>query len=583
MWLKVNIVLFIFGINYVDCSDVYLVCDEFGMESLESFCTVSNFYLKHDDTVLYDPAYSQGSRDYYFIIEVLKFTESKMPCIPENLFYRMSNLREFDISFTGVELLHRNEFENANNLIFFTSIHNKIASLTPSVFRNAPNISVIDLSHNLIEELKENSFIGSERISRLHFSHNRIKNIAWNAFATLFQMDTIDLSHNLLESIDPKLFADSGLLQTINLNNNRLMRFECAIFGSLVYLVNINLSENRLQQFNSSCLNQNRLDINISGNNMSQITLFDASVFNAANNRINEVIIPENVTFSMRELNLGGNNITSFHQIFDRFATLEYLDLSNSKIGPLNITTFSKLRGLKKLYLRNCSLSNITFGTFSSQKDLLTLDISYNNLNRINFNVFIPYLQHLTELYIDGNNLTELNGLSREMFVDLTTLGLSHNRFQCSDIIRTIMDFNLAKLELTVDINETIINQTHVNGIACEHYGQSDTDWSNYNIRGVNDHHSTRPIVQQINQSAVRQILEWQHRYNVLQFQEQTHQFYLNFIKYLIASISIVCLAIVLYKFAIFYQKQRRTHIVLHEGFYRSAATLNSTHTDMIE
>lgn len=583
MFSKLNLFLLLISINFINCSDVYLICDEFAIDMIESFCTISDFILNHDDTLQYELAYAHGDRDYYALMEVVKFTESSTPYIPENIFIRMPNLRELDVSFTGIESFHRNDFNSANNLLFLTSIHNNITSLTPSVFRGAPNISVIDLSHNRIEEIKTNTFSGAEKISRLYFSYNRLKKIAADAFTNLFMLDSIELDHNLLESIDPKTFIDSGLLQTIRLNNNRIVNIECNTFRALSYLSKLNLSGNLLQKFNSTCLKQTRLDYQINDNNISEIILFDANSFDASNNFITEIKIAENVTFTMKELKLGGNGIKNFHKIFEQIETLEYLDLTQTKIGQLNITTFSKLRNLKKLYLRNCSLENITFGTFSSQKDLVTLDISYNNLKHINFDIFVPYLKHITELYIDGNNLMGLSGLSNEMFPELTTLGLSNNHFQCSDIIKTMMRFNLNKIELTIDSNETTINMTHVSGIACDHNDAIKSDWSNFNFRHVNDHHSSRSISQQINHSAILQILDWQNRYNSLAFQEQTHQFYLNFIRYLIASIAVVCLAIVAYKFVVFYQKQKRTHIVLHEGFYRSAATLNSNHTDIIE
>lgn len=571
------VVILSFGGSPIHGGDVYLTCDEFGAYEIENFCTISSFFANHDDAVKYEVE----RRDLYFRMEVLKFTDSSMPSIPEGIFIEMPNLRELDVSFTDLEMLHKNDFLEAQRLLFFTSMNNKLSQLVPAVFRSAPNVSVIDLSHNQIEELRANTFAGAERVSRLYFSHNRIKKVDKDAFTTLFQLDTIQLDHNELESIDPSLFADCGVLQTVHLNDNRIVAIDCKTFASLGYLVKLELSANRLNAFDASCLTQTRLDYHIAQNNISRLVLFDASTFDASKNGISELVVPENVTFTMQELNLSGNSIASLSAVFSHFATLEHLDLSHNRVGRLNISTFANLRKLKELFLRNCSLDHITFGTFSSQKDLVTLDISYNDLKQINFDVFVPYLKHITYLYIDGNNLTEINGLSREMFPDLRTLGLSNNRFQCSEITKTIMRFDLNKIELTVDSNETTSNMTHVSGIACGH--NSSADWSHFNIRYVSDHYSGRNQSQQINQTMIMQILDWQKRYSTLSFQEQTHMFYLNFIKYFITSIALVCLSIVAYKFVVFYQKQKRTHIILHEGFYRSAATLNSHHTDIVE
>lgn len=571
------VVIISFGGSPIHGGDVFLACDEFNAYEIETFCTVSGFFANHDDAVKYEEERS----NLYFGMEVLKFTDSSMPSIPEYIFREMPNLREFDVSFTGLEMLHKIDFIAANHLLFFTSMNNKLSQLVPAVFQNAPNVSVIDLSHNAIEELKANTFAGAERVSRLYFSHNRIKRVHKNAFTTLFQLDTIQLDHNELESIDPSLFADCGVLQTIHLNDNRIVAIDCKTFATLGYLVKLELSANRLKAFNASCLTQTRLDYHIAQNNISRLDLFDTNTFDAASNGINELVVPGDVIFTMRELKLDGNSIANLSAVFSHFGALEHLDLSHNRVGRLNITTFKNLRNLKTLYLRNCSLDHITFGTFSSQKDLVRLDISYNDLKQINFDVFVPYLKHITHLYIDGNNLTEISGLSSEMFPELKTLGLSNNRFQCSEIIKTIMRFDLNKIELTVDSNETTSDMTHVSGIVCGH--NSSADWSQFNIRYVNDHYSDRNQSQLINHTMIMQILDWQKRYSTLSFQEHTHMFYLNFIKYFIASIALVCLSIVAYKFAVFYQKQKRSHIILHEGFYRSAATLNSNHTDIAE
>lgn len=211
------------------------------------------------------------------------------------------------------------------------------------------------------------------------------------------------------------------------------------------------------------------------------------------------------------------------------------------------------------------------------------LDISYNNLRSINFETFLPYLKHLSELYLDGNGLTVLDGLSNQTFPELRTVGLSRNRFRCPYILKIIMSFDLDKIELTVDSNDTSIDKTHVNGIACEHLDAEEKDWSRVNIRLVSDHHGSEALSPELNQSLIMQlrILETQHRYSILSLQEQIHSFYLNFIKNLIVIAAAFGSGATFYKFVVFHRRQQRDQFVVNGSFRNSLTTTLSNATDV--
>lgn len=59
------------------------------------------------------------------------------------------------------------------------------------------------------------------------------------------------------------------------------------------------------------------------------------------------------------------------------------------------------------------NLTNIQFATFHRQRKLKTLDIAYSNLKKINFTSFQYAFDGLETLYVDENNINELDSSVR--------------------------------------------------------------------------------------------------------------------------------------------------------------------------
>lgn len=263
----------------------------------------------------------------------------------------------------GVEAILQTDFDGASDLRSLSMAHNKIKELQPLVFQNAPNISAIDLAHNQIKELPKNTFVGAEQLKSLNLSHNAIRKLGAGIFSDLRKLDSIKLDHNQLESIESVTFTGCGALHTVTLNGNRIRALEGTTFEHLVHLKLVDLSKNLLSEFHTIFLRSAQLDFSISDNNLSEIEVQEWNSFDASNNGITELIVAADTTFNMRELNLGGDSISNLSLIFAQFKDLEYLDLSDGKVGHLSVRTLSKFRSLRKLYLRNCSLGSITYGT----------------------------------------------------------------------------------------------------------------------------------------------------------------------------------------------------------------------------
>lgn len=553
------------------------------------YCTVSELHVGYGDQVNCDvyPYYRER-------IQVVKFTDSHMPFIPHGIFRYLTSVREFDISFTGIEAIHR-DFEGANNLMFLTMTNNQLTELSASLFTDAPNISVIDFSHNKIERINPFTFVDVIFLSRLHFSYNRLIKLDPQVFEKLYALDYIALDHNELEYIEPELFARNSLLQKILLNNNRIVTVDCRVFAHTDYLNSLDLSHNQLLEFSTSCMGgqlASQLTLVINNNRLNHLTLKNVDSLDASNNNISTLSI-EDETCHTEKLIVANNSLANITSMFDRLSSLKHLDISLNHIGRLNISTFASLKNLNKLYLRRTQLQHINYGTFANQKELKVLDISYNNLNRIDFDVFFPYLKGLEELYIDGNNLSETGGITwtaMHSFPNLKSLGLSNNRFNCSYLAKLIRWLDLTKVKLTVDAIETIANVTHVYGIACTIGNAEKIDEnSKVNVRNISDHYDRdhesedRLLSYQYKHidSLNEQLKLLKQRNVFLSDQESVLEAHIRSIKYLIAIICGVSLVFVAFKMMLIYRQHKNIGSFAEGGIYHSTATMNTQQTNI--
>jgi Leucine-rich repeat (LRR) protein len=123
------------------------------------------------------------------------------------------------------------------------------------------------------------------------------------------------------------------------------------------------------------------------------------------------------------------------------------LDLTNNYLGPLNISTFSKLTNLNVLNLKATNISNIQLGTFSHQHSLKILKTSDNFLDQLDLHWFAA-LDNLREFYVSGNKLRKIENLSQinVIFPDLKKISISNNDFDCSDLVEIVKLMRLSEI-----------------------------------------------------------------------------------------------------------------------------------------
>lgn len=341
-------------------------------------------------------------------------------------------------------------------------------------FLNCGNLQTLDLSNVDLETLKKEDFEVFPTITEINLSHNKLTKIPANIFAKNVNLLSLNFSFNQISEIDPLATAGATKLRNIDLSSNSLTKLEPMLLGSKS-LQFLNVSQNVLDEFNWKGSSIEHLNFGVFGNSLVLKYLILPSnlvSLNAAGNQIHRIHIDEDLK-QLKYLNVSGCGIQNMNEVIANLdSPLLTLDASHNFIGKLNQSTFIKLKSLKYLHLKATNLSNIQYSTFHHQQNIKTLDISYNDLKTINFTYFWDIFNFLDKLYVDGNDLNDLNGLTKTYFGGLKELGISNNfNFHCDYLSFFLRSWIYVKL-----IGNTPSTAYHVDGIDCNPFSGNQPD-----------------------------------------------------------------------------------------------------------
>lgn len=356
------------------------------------------------------------------------------------MFQVPKHIETLDLSYNHFEAITNDSFEIATqweasrgrtiNLAFC-----RISSIASGALSKIPNIQDLDLSGNngitiamltnLIKELET----GARNLDRfslaslnlttivplftqvtelslkfLNVSFNNISDVPLDVFSTIRSLRVLDLSWNSVTRLAAG-FSDLSNLKVLNISHNKMESFQGDAVSHLSNLQTLDISHNRLS-------NSNRV-------HLSPLIKLLTLIMN--NNFLASVILPSN-TSSLQHLDYHSNRITEFTGLDDA-AALETVDLSDNDLVSVAGFLF---RGVKLLKLANFSKNNIETIDHRAFLPLspLVIDVSHNFLKHVHYNNWVA----TQELYLNHNQITQIDTLAFHGMTSLQKLDLSQNR-----------------------------------------------------------------------------------------------------------------------------------------------------------
>lgn len=395
-------------------------------------------------------------------VKILSFPGCKSETVSGD--FQMKNfksLRVLNMVNAGLKSLNEDVFNGNEHLEQLLLSNNILGKLHSNLFSHTLELRELNLSNNALSQLDVSLFANVNKLRSIDLSGNWIGELISPVFSNLKELEFLDISGNLIYSIDMDLLINNKKLKTLTLNNNMINSLDCKLLKGWSE-ESTNISINTMDVLDSSCINDKILTI--------KILPIDSFWLRSSGSKIIWTFNRQNFE-KLRVLNVSGSKIENISGIIQQASMrLETLDLSYQFVGEIKASTFQRFINLKHLYLKQTNLTNFQFGTFYHQRKLEILDISYNHLKRIDFYLFLRNFKNLASLDLEGNDLKEIDSITRTHFPKLSILAISRNDFTCEYLATFLLQWN----DLTLIDNPS--RQTHMGGVDCNHDNSNDHD-----------------------------------------------------------------------------------------------------------
>lgn len=319
------------------------------------------------------------------------------------------------------------------------------------------SVKYFNISNNQLDKITEAIKLLGPSTEVLDVSQNRINFLDVRMFAKFPNLTFVDLRFCEIISIEAKpshhlsLLKHNNKLKNLNLENNPIGKIDCGLLLLLMRTPAAKISLGNIVSLETSCMKES-LEIDLDGK--------DVVIFRSNGS---EFQYPKRQFQMILNLDVAGNRLKNGPQLIESLgSSIVDLNMSENEIGELSARTFERFQNLQYLCLSHCNLSNFGFTTFYHQKSLRQLDISYNHLKKFNFTLFWRNFKELNRLNLEGNDLIEIDTVTRTTFPDLHFLAISKNNFSCDYLFTFLQQWR----NITIIANPTN-HQTHIDGIDC--------------------------------------------------------------------------------------------------------------------
>lgn len=391
------------------------------------------------------------------------------------------------INTKGFLLFCKSKFNNIIKLILKNNEVNDINILTNL---NTNNLKHLDLSENNISDISNLAKINLERLEKLVLAKNQIEDIKCLKETKLPVLRELDLSSNFIENINILENTSWPHLKSLDLSFNQISSVELFKKASFPVLEYINLNKNAIENvfpltktlpklviliLNQNCFDQLDFLPKCDFKLLKEIYFFSCKLIDITNlkdayfpnlqtlslpeNNISDISILGSVNFpKLKKLSLYSNNIQDISPLqYANFPELTELFLYQNKISNISSIErfrFSKLTTLSLMsnQIRDISYLRNTHFNYS----LETLALSKNNIKDISIlsNYSTVAFGKLKELWLDFNEISNIDSLDRAKIFYVRRIKLGHNLIQKINSIERMSFYSLNE----IDLNNNLIN-----------------------------------------------------------------------------------------------------------------------------
>lgn len=343
-------------------------------------------------------------------------------------------------------------------LYTFIAGHNAFGNVTVLLPFFTALITNLDLSGNYLGSVNATTFESFDRLMILSLSDTRLTNFDFQVLKNQrYRLTSLDLSQNRLESIEniaylanfyslhhlnvagnhlnntPELMQSlRSSIKVLDVSDNNLDGYlNATTFDRVPSLEALKLRNTNISNFIAVKMLKDLKHLDISHNNFTQLNVSDFKLF-------------ANLTHLIK-LNISNCQLRNVSDIIANLGSkIKELDVSGNAVNTLHVNTFKALNHLEYLNASDTHLLNFDFDSVSHLIYLQILDVSHNKLQNVNFDHLPSGLKHL---YLEGNDLNDLQKITSDRFPLLESLAISKNQFSCLTL-RKFMSNKRKKLYL---------------------------------------------------------------------------------------------------------------------------------------
>lgn len=332
----------------------------------------------------------------------------------------------YSIDVTHNNIVSLTGLQSLSDVQSFRMSLNHLRVIKGGDFEPFPSLVSLDLSMNSISKIYKHGFRGLSNLKSVSLNGNNIKEIGL-IFRNTPALNSLRLGNNKIETVEEDNFQKNSMIKMLDLNHNKIQTIHGNAFKNLDMLRYLILSNNPISI-------------------LSDLTFTSTMLSLADFSSCQLESVPRTMPPSLTDFRLGSNKIRSINvDDFQNITRLNLITLNDNDISFVEHRTFWYLENLKEMWLSRNDLVYIPRGL---PKALTKLFIDNNQVVELEPMLFAEDAK-LTVLSLEGNRVQKVHQDSLKYVKNLEKLNLQGNKISLIDVGTFTNLSNLHMLTLT--------------------------------------------------------------------------------------------------------------------------------------